>query len=400
MTPQGSLLIVDDDVRSRNLLRGYLTPHGLTITEAEDGTRALELIEQSPFDLVLLDVQMPPGPSGFEVLETLRRTCSATDLPVIMATAANEGADVVRALGAGANDYVTKPFDFPVVLARVRTQLELKAAVDRSRRLEQSLARRNAELEAVNRTMKRDLDAAARVQQALLPRAQPAVTGARFAWVFRPCVELAGDLLNVLALDEHRVCLYVLDVVGHGVKAALLAVMVSRVLARLLLPAAQSGGAAGQVPPPAEVAAHLNREFPWDDQTQQFFTLLYGVLDLGTGMFCFVSAGHPGPLYLPQGAEAQALSTPGVPIGLGEGYEERWVRLRKGERLYLYSDGAYEVMNAEHKGFGEERLHRVLAEGRNVPLQEGLDRLTCTLEEWCAPAAPHDDISVLAVELT
>jgi sigma-B regulation protein RsbU (phosphoserine phosphatase) len=382
-TLAGSLLIVDDNAQSRRELRRHLTPHGLSITEAANGTEALELLQHSAFDLVLLDIQMRPGPSGLEVLAALRRKHTATDLPVIMATATDESATVVQALEGGANDYVTKPFDFPVVLARVRTQLALKAAVDA--------------LEAANRQMKRDLDAAARVQKALLPRSRPRVSGADFAWVFRPCVELAGDLLNVLALDERRVCLYVLDVVGHGVKAALLAVMVSRVLARLLTQPSNGG----RLPAPAEVAAHLNREFPWDEQTQQFFTLLYGVLDLGTGTFCFVSAGHPGPLFLPRDAEPQALHTAGVPVGLGDdGYEERCLSLRQGDRLYLYSDGAYEVMNEANKIFGEERLRRTLTEVRDTPLQVGLDRLKRTLEEWCAPADPHDDISLLALEIS
>ena len=72
----------------------------------------------------------------------------------------------------------------------------------------------------------------AKVQQALLPTGSPSVTGAAFAWRYRPCTELAGDLLNILLLDDRHVGLYVLDVVGHGVAAALLAVMVHRVLAR------------------------------------------------------------------------------------------------------------------------------------------------------------------------
>jgi response regulator RpfG family c-di-GMP phosphodiesterase len=107
-------------------------------------------------------------------------------------------------LRLGANDYVTKPFDFPVVLARVQTQLALKRSVERIVRLEQSLAQRNAELEEANRCMKRDLETAAKVQAALLPREVPAMAGADFAWQFKPCTELAGDLLNIVPLGERR----------------------------------------------------------------------------------------------------------------------------------------------------------------------------------------------------
>src|SRR5262249_47656779 len=155
-------------------------------------------------------------------------------------------------------------FDLPVVLARVQTQRALKLAVDRSRQLELSLAKRNADLELANRKMREELEAAARVQEALLPGRLPSIPGTAFAWRYRPCAELAGDLLGLTDAGGGRVWLYLLDVVDHGVKAALLAVMINRVLSRLL--------AADPPPSPAAVAAQLNREFPWDQRTQQFFT--------------------------------------------------------------------------------------------------------------------------------
>jgi sigma-B regulation protein RsbU (phosphoserine phosphatase) len=400
---QGSLLVVDDDASNRALLRHSLEARGFAVTDAPDGVRALELIGEQHFDLVLLDVLMPRL-SGLEVLKNLRQTYSVTDLPVIMATAKDQSTDVVEALRLGANDYVTKPFDFPVVLARVETQWSLKRSVDRISSLEQSLAQQNAELAEVNRRMRYDLEAAARVQQALLPAALPHLPGVCFAWEFRPCTELAGDLLNVIALDERRVGLYVLDVVGHGVKAALLAVMVSRVLGRLLSDAKPGQPAErllGSYPlSPAEVAAHLNGEFPWNEGTQQFFTLLYGVLDRDTGEFRFVSAGHPGPLYLPKGTEARVLQVSGSPIGLGDGnYEEHSLILGEGDRLYLYSDGLLDVMDADDKRFGMDGLRAALEEGRTKPLRDGLANLMQRLGEWCGRPTLLDDISILAAEV-
>jgi DNA-binding NtrC family response regulator len=127
-TVHGNLLVVDDDETNREVLATRLGSNGYAITQAEDGQQALGLIEQQRFDLVLLDVMMP-GLNGLEVLQTVRRSHPLTELPVIMATARDSSADVVQALQLGANDYVTKPFDLPVVLARVQTQLALKRAV-------------------------------------------------------------------------------------------------------------------------------------------------------------------------------------------------------------------------------------------------------------------------------
>jgi DNA-binding response OmpR family regulator len=122
-THQGKLLVVDDNEMNRDMLSRRLSRRGHTVVMAENGQKALELIEQQSFDVILLDIMMP-GISGIEVLEIIRQSYSASDLPVIMATAKADSEDVVAALKLGANDYVIKPLDFPIVLARVQAQLE------------------------------------------------------------------------------------------------------------------------------------------------------------------------------------------------------------------------------------------------------------------------------------
>jgi DNA-binding response OmpR family regulator len=158
---------------------------------------------EQPFDLVLLDIMMPRM-SGMDVLKFLRRVDSLIDLPIIIVTAKEESEDMVEALERGTNDYNTKPLDFPVVLARIRTQLELRRAVSQVKELEQKLAARNKKSEAgakkhsaTNEQMTGDLHAAARVQRALLPAFPPRVPGARFAWTIKPCGSLAGNFLNI-----------------------------------------------------------------------------------------------------------------------------------------------------------------------------------------------------------
>ena len=121
------LLVVDDNEMNRDMLSRRLQRKGYTVLVAEDGEKALDTIGKEEVDLVLLDIMMP-GLDGVEVLKILRKDYSQTDLPVIMATAKADSKDMVEALSQGANDYVTKPLDFPVVLARVEAQLRTKAA--------------------------------------------------------------------------------------------------------------------------------------------------------------------------------------------------------------------------------------------------------------------------------
>jgi class 3 adenylate cyclase len=146
LTP--AILVVDDNEMNRDLLSRRLIRKGFTVDMAEDGFKALEWLENNPCDLVLLDIMMP-GMSGIEVLEKVRETRDGTELPIIMATAKDSREDIVGALRSGANDYVTKPLDFPVVLARVNAQLGLKRANDRIRSLVQEVERRNDFIRAV-----------------------------------------------------------------------------------------------------------------------------------------------------------------------------------------------------------------------------------------------------------
>ena len=136
------VLVVDDNEMNRDMLARRLESRGYVVTVAEDGAAALALLAERAFDTVILDVMMP-GISGLEVLRRLRETRSMSDLPVIMATARDRSEDVVQALRLGANDYVTKPLDFQVVLARLSTQLSLKRQQDEIRRLAENLEVRN-----------------------------------------------------------------------------------------------------------------------------------------------------------------------------------------------------------------------------------------------------------------
>lgn len=138
----GRILVVDDNPANRDMLSRRLALRGYDVACAEDGVDALARLEAERFDLVLLDVMMP-GISGVEVLRRVRERLGPADLPVIMATARDHSGDVVEALAAGANDYVTKPLDFPVVQARVQTQLGLKRAKDEIHRLVDELEVRN-----------------------------------------------------------------------------------------------------------------------------------------------------------------------------------------------------------------------------------------------------------------
>jgi sigma-B regulation protein RsbU (phosphoserine phosphatase) len=239
-----------------------------------------------------------------------------------------------------------------------------------------------------------------------LPRNLPRVPGTEFAWIYRPCDELAGDGLNIIPLDNENIALYILDVSGHGVASALLSVTLSRLLslpsdpASILIRGADNSNGF-DITPPGEVAAQLNRLFPFDSATTQFATMVYGVLNVASGVFRYVSAGHPGPIHLPCDAAPVILESPGSPIGLADdAYEERSVRLSAGDRLYLYSDGVPEAMDSDGKAYGETRLLSSIGQARSESLDYGVATLAESIADWRGPEKPQDDISILAVEFS
>jgi len=156
-TETARILVVDDDPQNRNLLSRRLERHGFEVETAHDGIDGLRRIESDDFHLVMLDVLMP-GMNGLEVLERVRRSRSMSELPIILATALADTEDAVEGLQRGANDYVTKPFDFPMVVARVRTQLAATRDAREIAALGRKLEFRNSFIhEALGREVPADL---------------------------------------------------------------------------------------------------------------------------------------------------------------------------------------------------------------------------------------------------
>ena len=281
----------------------------------------------------------------------------------------------------------------------------VQSDVTERREAEAALRTAKVQLEAVNESIRHDLGTAARIQRALLPMSLPEPSGYRFAWHFLPSAQLAGDTLNVLWLSPDEVALYIADVSGHGVSAALLSVTLSRWLSttpgQLSLLTADSASPTGyRISSPAEVAERLNQQFPFDPRTGQYFTLIYGILTLSRGEFRYVSAGHPPLVHLPLGGKARALSTEGFPVGIvrSPGYEERTVQLSSGDRLVLVTDGLTEAADPSGEQFGMARVLEAAETSCNLKLERQLDEIVEIARRWCSCPAFDDDVSLVAVE--
>lgn len=257
-----------------------------------------------------------------------------------------------------------------------------------------------AALREAKEALELDLRLAARVQQALLPPPEVAVGEFRIARAFHPCTDLAGDGVGIVSLPDGALALYVCDVSGHGVGAALLSFtlnhMFSATVGGALIVA--EGAAGVRIVEPSGVAERLNQQFPMD-RTRQYFTLVYGVLDTGTGRFRYVTAGHPAPVHLPAAGSPGPVAGQGFPIGMLEGtrYEDESLLLEPGDRLYFYTDGVIEALNAADQDFGQVRLLSEIARLRHLDLRDSLDRLAAEVRSWCGGHL-RDDVTLLGIE--
>ncbi len=392
------ILVAEDDKVSRRLLVRTLQKWGHTVVEAEDGAQAWEYFQNDTFPMVITDWMMP-NMDGIDLVRNIRSVPREEYVYIIMLTARAEKNDLIEGMEAGADDFLVKPVNNDELRVRLR-------AGERIVELEKKLSLRNEELEETNRRMRKDLEAAAKIQEALLPSAPPQNHRFKISWHFEPCDELAGDVLNYFQLDENNLGLYVLDVSGHGVAAALLAVTLSRLLSPVLdqssiIKTRLENPPRYAITPPREVANQLNRRFQMDADTGQYFTMIYGVLNIKERTFQFVSAGHPPIILVPTHGEARQIQVPGLPIGFMENWEytQDEIRLQSGDRFYMYSDGIIEARNKNEKMFTKDRLTRVLDEARSLSLDDSIQFVLQKLKDWTEQRPIDDDVTILGVEI-
>lgn len=389
------ILVTDDSGIQRRITRRYLERYGFTVFEAKNGTEALGILKQEPgIMLVITDYEMPEM-NGFDLCTSIREETPKTRLAIIGVSSHSDPMLSVRLIKAGANDFLAKPFQREELYVRILQNLE---NLEYIQQINSSLET----IQSMNARMKRDLDAAAKLQQSLLPQELPTREGVRLASLFKPCDELAGDTYNLFFLDKDHLGVFVLDVSGHGVPSALLSVTLSRLLKpetsnSVLLESTKDGEAV--IVPPGEVCARLNRQFPMNPENFQYFTIVYGILDCRDGSFRYASAGHPGPLLLGPKKEPVPHKTLNMAVGFvpDPAFEELEILLAPGDRLYFYTDGIVEAQNPRGEEFGMDRFCTILRAGLCRDVESSLHSVYTAVRRW-NDSRFKDDVTICALE--
>jgi len=380
--PVGRILVVDDVAENREILRRRLGRDGHSVVEAADGVEALEVMAREAVDVVLLDVMMPRM-DGMEVLERLKAHPDWQHVPVVMISAATEVERVIKCIEMGAADYLGKPVDRVLLRARLSASLERKQARDRERRQYEALQASEAALAA-------EVGEAAAYAESLLP--EPLSGPICTDWSFLPSSRLGGDFLGHHRLDEDRFAIYLLDVSGHGVGAALLSVSVANIL--------RSGGLAVEdFGRPEQVLRALNETYPMERHNNMYFTAWYGVYSTASRRLTYGSGGHPPAMLVPaQGGGFAELATPGMIIGGVPDVEfvSASCEVAPGSALYVFSDGAYEFVKTDGSEMTLEELGEIVS-GRAGGPPPDTSAVLEEIRKRKGGGAFDDDLSLLRV---
>ena len=279
---------------------------------------------------------------------------------------------------------------------------QVAAAIER-RRAREARDRYMQEIEIAYERIRRDLQIASRVQQALMPAEPPTdIPGLAFFWVFDACDEVAGDMFNIIRLDDDHVAFHILDVSGHGVPAALTSVGVDRALSApgMLTFEPSAPGAPRVIAPPHAVCQQLNQRFPPSTVTFQFFTFLYAVVQLSTRRMQWSRAGHHAPVVVRGGVPYRLDGPAGPSIGIMSeaAFTTQSFQLEPGDRLILHTDGVDEARNDEQELFGEDEVLKMLMRGAGAPLEDAVRALHDSVLAHCDNHR-RDDVTILGIEV-
>jgi sigma-B regulation protein RsbU (phosphoserine phosphatase) len=359
-----TVLLVDDQAIVAEAVRRMLKDDAdISFHYCQDPTKAIELANRLAPTVILQDLVMPEI-DGLTLVKFFRANPATREVPMIVLSTKEEPVIKAQAFATGANDYLVKLPDKLELAARIRYHSKGYIAQLERNEAYQKLA-------ASQKQLAEEVAQAAKYVCSLLP--EPITEGpVRVDWRFVPSTQLGGDSFGYHWLDDEHFAVYLLDVSGHGVGASLLSVSALNVLRTQSLPGADFHD-------PAQVLERLSATFLMEQHDNRYFTIWYGVFSKKTRQLAYASAGHPPALLLsasdaPAG-ELKQLESAGSPIGwnLGLPFDANAVALEPGARVYVFSDGVYEIEKPDGENWAfEEFLNFMAAAPREANAMEHL----------------------------
>lgn len=335
-----TILMIDDDPAFGKVIEYMLKDEeDFHLFIFQDPFEALKRSFQIKPTVILLDFRIP-GIDGLQLVKTIRDEPRTRHIPIIMLSSHSNPETKSQLFELGVNDYIVKPPEKVEFLARIRYHSEAYT----------HLLERNETYQALlesQKTLKDDIKEAEYYIRSLLPDSidQPEI---KANWEFHTSRSLGGDSLGYHWIDLDHFAMYLIDVSGHGVGAALLSVSVLNTLRSQTLSGVDFTD-------PSKVLKKLNETFRIEQHNELYFTIWYGVYSKTESTLTYATGGHPPAVLLREEdstTEAMCLSTPNPIIGVVEDldFKSQSIGIKPNDKLYIFSDGVYEIDNKDGSG--------------------------------------------------
>ncbi|MCX7392911.1 MAG: SpoIIE family protein phosphatase [Planctomycetales bacterium] len=383
------VLLVDDQPIVAEAVRRMLEPESdIDFHYCNSAAEALGVAKELSPTIILQDLVMPDI-DGLLLLKFYRANAVTRDIPVVVLSSQEEAVTKAKAFELGASDYLVK----------LPNRIELVARVRHHSRGYIHLLERNEAFQSLREsqaTLAEDVAQAEKYVTSLLPE-KMSTDSVVTDWTFIPSSKLGGDSFGYHWIDDDHLACYLLDVCGHGVRAALMSVSAMNVLRAESLPGCDFRNV-------SQVLSALNNAFLMDQHNQMYFTIWYGVYHKKTRELNYSGAGHPPALLISGPPDAptrcQQLESQGPINGVIEDltYDAVTVSVEPGARLYLYSDGVSELHKPDESMWTFQEFLKAMA----APLAVGesaLERIRTTGQTIQGGMPFLDDFSILELRL-
>jgi len=394
-------LLIEDNPLDARLIQIMLHEAGggqFELDRAERLASGMEVLGRGEADIVLLDLSLPDSGGGLATFNEVHKF--APKVPIIVLTGLDDERIAVTTVQQGAQDYLVKgQVTGPLLVRAIRYALERKRTADQLARYAEELRERNLQMEA-------DFNMAREIQQVFLPQRYPVFppsapleqSALRFSHRYLPAAAVGGDFFNIFAITDSIAAIFICDVVGHGMRAALVTAIL-RGLVEELSPLAMD---------PGKFLAELNRSLHailkrTDEPT--LATAFYLVADVEESELRFASAGHPSPIRVRRNAGlAEPLklydSRHGPALGLFDKsfYPACRCPIEVNDLVLFFTDGLYEIEGRDYEEFGQERLLSTVQKNVRLPADELFDQLLATVRVFSLKPEFDDDVCLVGMD--
>ena len=410
------VLSLEDSTLDAELILRVLKADGLVLvwTRVDNRDDYERAIQEFQPNLILADYKLPAF-DGAQALEVAKALCP--DVPVIVISGAVGEETAVELLKNGATDFVLKNHLGRLVPAVHRALQEVESRNARRKaeadlrtlneQLEHRVAERTRELWEKNTIMEEDLEMARELQMAFLPSHFPtiphgvseAASAVKFCSIYHPTSSVSGDFYNIVRISDTAVGIFICDVMGHGVRAALVTAIMRALEEQLGEVTSDPGMLLTQM-------NHQLRVILQQLKTTLFATACYVIVDVATGRLTFANAGHPNPLLVRNATGKVEIIGSGCKHGPALGlvddipYHTHELTVDAGDRILLFTDGLFEVENAKAQSFSESRLRDVIQRRAWLPLTNLVQEISSEIKDFAQDQAFTDDVCLVGMEIS